>query len=194
MKIPRASFLTDAEFHRGPDLLRPGTLTGTNVDPGAVAFIYCAFPYSGDEADIRVSPDRHVISWPAPMGHERVSDREPVLQAMFGDNFRDATKVAAYESLGKKLVYDSLELRRLAVARNLFGRFGRVRGVPCLMLWNECENWEGLIDMLLTLLDVPEGGLITLGNFEQWWVSEWSVAIRRGTAVDTKNVWTKGAR
>ena len=178
MRIPRASFLSDAEFRRGPDLLRPGTLTGTNVDPDAVAFIYCAFTYSGDEPDIQVSPDRHVISRPAPMGHEKVSDREPVLRVMFGPDFRDATKFAAYETLGKKLVYDSVELRRLAVARNLFGRFGRVRGVPCLILWNECENWEGLIDMLPVLLDVPEGGLITLGNFEQWWVSEWVVSRR----------------
>jgi hypothetical protein len=182
MAIPHADFLTPAEFHRGPDLLRPGTLTGKNVDPAAVAFIYTLFPYAGVESDIQVMPeDRHVISWPAPMGHERVADREPVLQAMFGPDYEDATKVAAYEQeiydggfavIGKKLGYDSVELRRLAVARNLFGRFGRVRGVPCLMLWNECENWEAMLDNVLVLLDVPDDGLTTQGIFEQWWVSE----------------------
>jgi hypothetical protein len=57
-----ASFLTPAEFCRGPDLLRPGSLTGRNVDPAAVAFIYTLFPYDGDEADIQVSPvDRRLI-------------------------------------------------------------------------------------------------------------------------------------
>ena len=100
---------------------------------------------------------------------------------MFGPDFRDATKLAAFEHdvyegdsvVGKNLAYDSLELRRLAVARNVFGRFGRVRGVPCLMLWNQCENWEDMLDKLLVLLDVPDDGLITQGNFEQWWVEEW---------------------
>src|SRR5580700_5482812 len=182
MAIPHADFLTPAEFHQGPDLLRPGTLTGKNVDPSAIAFIYTLFPYAGDESDIRATPeDRRFISWPAAMGHEQVADREPVLRAMFGPDFRDATKVAAYEHeiyegdsvVGKKLCYDSVELRRLAVARNLFGRFGRVRGVPCLMLWNQCENWEDMLDKLLVLLDVPDDGLITQSKFEQWWVRDW---------------------
>jgi len=91
------------------------------------------------------------------------------------------TKVAAFEHdvyegdfvIGKKLAYDSVELRRLAVKHNLFGRFGCVRGVPCLMLWNECENWENMLDKVLVLLDVPDYGLITQGNTEQWWVRSW---------------------
>ena len=57
--------------------------------------------------------------------------------------------------------------------RNLFGRFGRVRGVPCLMLWNRCEAWEAMIDRLLVLLDVPGDGLVTMGNSEQLWVPGW---------------------
>ena len=187
--FPQANFLTTAEFHRGPDLLRPGTLTGKNVESGAIAFIYCAFPFEGQEPDIRVSSkDSHFISWPAPMGHEKVADREPVLRALFGPDFRDATKVAVYEReiydadaqergelvvIGKQLAYDAIELRRLAVERNLFGRYGRVRGVACLMLWNQCENWEAMLDKLLVLLDVPDDGLITQGNCEQWWVRDW---------------------
>ena len=27
--------------------------------------------------------------------------------------------------------------------------------VPCLMLWNECENWEATLDNVLVLLAVP---------------------------------------
>jgi hypothetical protein len=187
--IPHADFLTTLEFHRGPDLLRPGTLTGKNVEPGAIAFIYCSFTYKGKEPDIHVSPkDKHFVFWPAPMGHEKVADREPVLRAMFGPDFQEATKEAAYQQeiydpaaqdkgelvvIGTKLSYDSLELRRLAVQKNLFGRHGRVRGVPCLMLWNQCESWEAMLEKLLVLLDVPDDGLITQGNSEQWWVKDW---------------------
>jgi hypothetical protein len=70
--LGQADFLTPAEFHRGPDLLRPGTLTGKQVDPAAIAFTYTQHPYEGDDPDIRVSPeDRRFISWPAAMGHEQ---------------------------------------------------------------------------------------------------------------------------
>jgi hypothetical protein len=180
MTIPPADFLTPAEFFRGPDLLRPGTLTGKHVDPSAIAFIYTLNPFEGDEADIRVSPeDRRLIFWPAAMGHEQVADREPVLRAMFGPAYRDATRVAAYEH-GSGIAYDAVELRRLAVQKNLFGRYGRVRGVPCLMLLNECEGWGTMIDMLLVLLDVPDDGLVTMGNSEQWWARNWK-AIRGAT-------------
>jgi hypothetical protein len=89
MDIPQAGFLTPAEFHRGPDLLRPGSLTGRRVDPAAVAFIFTLHPYAGEEPDLRVSPaDRRLIFWPAGMGHEQVAGREPVLRAMFGPDFR----------------------------------------------------------------------------------------------------------
>src|SRR5262245_32568131 len=122
--LAQADFLTPAEFHRGPDLLRPGTLTGKQVDPAAVAFIYTQHAYEGDDPDIRVSPaDCHFISWPAALGHERVAEREPVLRALFGPDFREATRVAAYEH-GSAIVYDSVELRRRAVPKNLFGRQG----------------------------------------------------------------------
>ena len=98
------------------------------------------------------------------MGHEKVADREPVLRAMFGPDYKEATKDAAYQQelydkdaqdkgelvvIGTKLAYDSLELRRLAVQKNLFGRHGRVRGVACLMLWNQCENWEVMLEKLV---------------------------------------------
>ena len=81
---------------------------------------------------------------------------------MFGPAFREATKVASYGD-----GYDAVELRRLAVQKNLFGRYGRVRGVPCLMLWNRCEGWEALTDKLLVLLGVPDDGLVTMGNAVQ---------------------------
>ena len=169
MDILPAKFLTPAEFHRGPDLLRPGTLTGKQVDAGAVAFIYTQHPFEGDEADIRVSPEgRRLIFWPAAMGHEQVADREPILRAMFGLDFWDAVKDAAYEH-GGEIAYDSLELRRLAVQKNLFGRYGRVRGVSCLMLWNRCDGWEPMTDKLLVLLGVADDGLVTQGNSAQWW-------------------------
>jgi hypothetical protein len=35
--LAQADFLTPAEFHRGPDLLRPGKLTGKQVDPAVTA-------------------------------------------------------------------------------------------------------------------------------------------------------------
>jgi hypothetical protein len=174
MALRNADFLTPAEFCRGPDLLRPGSLTGKWVDPAAIAFVFTLHPYDGDEADLRVSPgDRRLIFWPAAMGHEQVADREPVLRAMFGPDFREATKVAVY---GDR--YDAIELRRLAVQQNLFGRFGQVRGVPCLMLWNWCDGWESMIDKLLVLLGVPDDGLVTMGNSEQWWVKEWGAVGR----------------
>ncbi len=197
--MKQATFLTTAEFCRGPDLLRPGTLTGKNVSAGAIAFIYCSHPYAGDEADVRVSlHDAHLIFWPAPMGHEKVADREPVLKALFGPDYLEATATAAYDReiyqtdedgklkntaegelvvVGKKLAYDAIELRRLAIKENLFGRFGEVRGVACLMLWNPCERWEAMVDKLLVLLQVPDDGLVTMGNSEQWWVRDWRGAV-----------------
>jgi hypothetical protein len=174
--LAQAEFLTPAEFHQGPDLLRPGTLTGKHVDPAAIAFIYTLHPYHGDEADIRVSlENRRLVFWPAAMGHEKVADREPVLCAMFSPDYRDATRDAAYEREGG-IVYDAVELRRLAVQKNLFGRHGRVRGVPCLMLWNRCEGWEAMVDKLLVVLVVSDEGLVTQGNTEQWWVRDWRAA------------------
>jgi hypothetical protein len=194
MDIPQANFLTTAEFHKGPDLLRPGTLTGKNVDPSAIAFIHTAFPFSGNEIDIRVSAaDSHFIFWPAVMGHEKAIDRESVLPALFGPYFRGAINDAAYERevyeldehgtprtsaegelivIGKRVAYDAVELRRLAIKTNLFGRHGDVRGVRCLMLWNDCEGWGEKVERLLRLLDVPDEGLVTLRNTEQWWVKE----------------------
>jgi hypothetical protein len=175
-------FLTSAEFHRGPDLLRPGSLTGTNVSAGTIAFVFTAFPYDGIDPDIRASEhDHHFICWSANIGHERIIDREAVLMALFGPDFREATKMASYElplyetdDPGKpsRFAYDSVELRRLGVQRNLFGRYGVVRGVSCLMLWNRCEDWPVMVDKLLVLLDVPDGGLITLGNTHQWWMKD----------------------
>ena len=97
-----------------------------------------------------------------------VADREPVLRAMFGPDFREATKTAAHQD-----GYDSVELRRLSVQKSLFGRYGRVRCVPCLMLWNRCEGWESMLGRLLALLGVPDDGLVTMGHTEQWWVREW---------------------
>jgi hypothetical protein len=172
MNIAQADFLTPAEFFRGPDLLRPGALPGKHVDPSAVALIYTLHPCEADEADIRVSPeDLRLIFWPAVMGHELVADREPVLRAMFGADYREVTKVAAYQN-----GYDSVKLRRLAAQANLFGRYGRVRAMPCLMLWNRCEGWESMLDRLLVLLGVPDDGLVTMGNTDQWWVQEWREA------------------
>jgi hypothetical protein len=134
----------------------------------AVAFIFAPHPYDGDDADLRVSPeDRRLIFWPAAMGHEQVADREPILRAMFGPAFRDATRDAVYEHEGG-IAYDAVELRRLAVQKNLFGQYGRVRSVPCLMLWNRCEGWEAMLDSLLVLLGVPDDGLVTQGSREQW--------------------------
>lgn len=177
MDIPRADFLTTAEFFRGPDLLRPGTVTGKRVSPDAVAFIYTLFPYEGGEPDIQVSAeDRRFIFWPAHLGHEQVADRETVLLSMFGDDFREATKDAAYEH-GGGIAFDSVELRRLAVQKNLFGRYGCVRGVCCLMLCHRCQAWEAMVDRLLVLLGVPGDGLVTMGSSEQWWVKDWN---RRG--------------
>ena len=130
------------------------------------------------------------------MGHEMVADREPVLQALFGPGFRNATATAAYERaiyesnengniedelivIGKMLAYDAVELRRLATKQNLFGRFGEVRAVPCLMLWNQCERWLEMLYKLLILLDVPDEALITLGSTEQWWVKDFKSAQKR---------------
>jgi hypothetical protein len=199
MDIPQANFLTASEFHRGPDLLRPGTLTGKNVDANAIAFIYTAFPYGGDESDILVSEvDAHFIHWPAAIGHEQMADRESVLKALFGAGFRDATAVVAYERevyendeqgnpkttaegdlivAGKKVVYDSVELRRLAIQQNLFGRFGQVRRVKCLMLWNECERWREMLEKLLVLLQVPDEALVTMANTDQWWVKDYKSQV-----------------
>jgi hypothetical protein len=179
--IPQADFLTPGEFCRGPDLLRPGSLTGKHVDPTAIAFIYTLLPLHGDESEIQVSPaDRHLIYWPASIGHEMIADRESVLRAMFGADYREATKAAAYprqscepDASDARLVYDTIEPRRLAVQKNLFGRYGRVRGVSCLMLWNRCENWDAMLDRLLDVLDAPDGGLVTLGNTDQWWIRDW---------------------
>ena len=30
-----------------------------------------------------------------------------------------------------------------------------------------------MLDNVLVLLDMPDDGLITQGNFEQWWVRDW---------------------
>ena len=180
MDIPPANFLTTAEFCRGPDLLRPGTLTGKHVSASAIAFIYAALPCEGADPEIAVSQlDPCFMFWRAALGHEQVTDREPVLRALFGPDFRQATKDAAYEQeiyetdeqgdlrksakgelivIGQKLAYDSVAMRRLAVQKNLFGRFGDIRAVQCLMLWHPCADWLVMLDKLLVLLDIPDDG------------------------------------
>ena len=165
------------------------------MSAGAVAFIYAAFPYAGQDSDIRVSDeDARLIYWPAAIGHEQDTDREPVLRALFGPGFLHATKDAAYNQeiyetdeqgdlrksaegglvvIGKRLAYDTVALRRLAVQKNLFGRFGNVRAVPCLMLWHPCEDWLDMLDKLLVLLGVPYDALVTLRSTDQWWVKDY---------------------
>ena len=47
------------------------------------------------------------------------------------------------------------------------------------MLWNECEQWHEKVERLLVLLDVPDEGLITLRNVDQWWVRDYREGRKR---------------
>lgn len=165
MNITPTDFLTERELSRGPDLLRPGTATG-HLGNGRIAFIYAQY---GDE------PAYRLFSVPAAVGHEQFICRRDVLEAMFGDELAKIEAETSYERAifdeqGKetrKIVeLDHIEIRKLAMEKNLLGRFGTVRGREILMLWNQPLGWERMVEKVVGLLGVSADAILTAGKRE----------------------------
>lgn len=170
----REEFLRPSELAHGPDILRPGT-RNAHLGRGQVAFITTRY------AD---AEGRRFFHRPASVGHERFITEPEVLKAMFGpcldaiqekvtslhDEYTELKTESGgtrYEPTGgKKVVLDHFEVRRLAVEENLFGRFGTVRGMSVLMLWNRPEAWLDLLRLTVESLSVPENAVLTLGHTE----------------------------
>jgi len=161
--------LRGADLSRGPDLLRPGSRTCRGPVQPRHAFVYTKYPgLDGDRLVLR----------PASVGHEYILPEPDVLPALFGPDHRSVTAPARYmrvlygdrdpilgtfTELGHVEDYDPFELRKLALAENMLGRFGYFRGVPVVMLWNQPPGWEDMLAAVIDKLGVPDDGVVTAG-------------------------------
>ena len=162
--------LRGADLSRGPDLLRPGSRTCRGPVVPLFAFIYARYEVPGGG---------RLIVRPASVGHEHILPEPGVLPALFGPGHRAATAPARYArtvygdrdpatgtfpAVGSVEDYDPFELRRLALAETLLGRYGHYAGVPLLMLWNQPPGWEAMLEAVVAGLAVPDGGAVTAGS------------------------------
>ena len=159
-----------ADLSRGPDLLRPGSRTCRGPVAPLFAFVYAKYDVPGGG---------RLILRPATVGHEHILPEPGVLPALFGPDHRAATAPVRYArtvygdrdpatgtlaEVGSVEDYDPFELRRLALAENMLGRFGHYAGVPVLMLWNQPPGWENMLEAVVAGLGVPDGGVVTAGS------------------------------
>ncbi len=162
--------LRGADLSRGPDLLRPGSRTCRGPVQPRHAFVFTK--YAGPDGE-------RLVLRAASVGHEHILPEPNVLAAMFGPDHRGATAPARYTrtiygdrdpSTGTFPVigtveeeFDPFELRRLALAENMLGRFGHFRDVPVVMLWNTPPGWEEMLATIIEKLGVPDDGVVTSG-------------------------------
>jgi hypothetical protein len=71
--------------------------------------------------------------------------------------------LGTFPEIGQAEDYDAYELRRLALAENLLGRFGHYKGVQVVMLWNQPPGWEQMLAAVIEKLGVPNDGVVTAG-------------------------------
>ncbi len=161
--------LRGGDLSRGPDLLRPGSRTCRGPVQPRFAFVYTRYEGAGGE---------RLVLRPASIGHEHILPEPDVLAALFGPDHRSVTAPARYTrtiygdrdpatgtfpAVGAVEDYDSFELRRLALAENLLGRFGHFAGVPLVMLWNQPPGWKDMLAAVIEKLGVPDDGVVTAG-------------------------------
>lgn len=175
--MKRERLLRDAEVW--PDVLRPGSKHG-HLGHGELAFITTKF------TDDR---GRRVFAFPASRGHESFITEPPTLAAMFGPDALPAVSdqflyrhekyeeepggFGKYRPTGRVVeAWDHIELRRRAEEVALFGRYGRVRYLRVLMLWNQPPDWEELLRLTVTELGVPADAILTAGRSELGLVSD----------------------
>lgn len=160
----------DGELNYGPDMLRPGSRQATRSDArGISAFIYTKYGYKG----------QHLFVDSADVGHEHISTRPEVIQAMFGPELPAIKSKISYErpiygdndargmpvQTGTVEDYDQWEVRRHALTHNLFGRYGFVRNAPVIMLWNQPQgNWQQMLSDTIKQLKVPTETVIVSGG------------------------------
>jgi hypothetical protein len=175
--MKRERLLRDAEVW--PDVLRPGS-KHAHLGHGEVAFITTTF------TDDR---GRRFFAYPASRGHESFISEEAILAAMFGPDALPAISdqclyrhekyeeepggFGKYRPTGQVVeAWDHLELRRRAEEVALFGRYGRVRHLRTLMLWNQPPAWEELLRITVAELNVPPDAILTAGRSELGLVKE----------------------
>lgn len=165
----------DHELSYGPDLLRPASRQSSRLERanarGVSAFIYTKYGYQG----------QHLFVEPAEIGHEHISTRPEVIQAMFGPELASIQSKISYDrptysdepdpvtrihkQTGSVKDYDQWEVRRHALTQNLFGRYGYVRNQPVIMLWNSPENWQQMLSATIAQLKVaPETTIVSGGQ------------------------------
>ncbi len=161
--------LRGADLTRGPDLLRPGSRTCRGPVQPRHAFVYTKYP----------GPDgERLVLRSSSVGHEHILPEPNVLAALFGPDHRSVTASARYTrtvygerdpstgtfaELGHEEDFDPFELRRLALAENMLGRYGYFAGVPVVMLWNQPLCWEDMLAAIIDKLGVPDDGVVTSG-------------------------------
>lgn len=162
--------LRGGDLSRGPDLFRPGSRTCRGPVQPRFAFVFTKYaPSNGDRLVLR----------PASVGHEYILPEPDVLAALFGSDHRIVTAPTRYirtiygerdpttgtlPEVGHVEDFDPFELRRLALAENLLGRFGYFRGVPVVMLWNTPPGWVHMVAAIIERIGVPDDGVVTAGS------------------------------
>lgn len=162
--------LRGADLSRGPDLLRPGSRTCRGPVQPRFAFVFTR--YEGPDGN-------RLVLRPASVGHEHILPEPDVLAAMFGPGHQSVTAPARYTRtiygdrdpsagtfpvVGHVEDFDPFELRRLALAENMLGRYGSFAGVRLVMLWNQPPGWEDMLAAIIEKLGVPDDGVVTSGS------------------------------
>jgi hypothetical protein len=169
MAMPKqVNIIPPVKLYKGPDALR-----GTGI-----AFIYTA--YSDDNG-------KHFFVAPGSVGHESMISNANVIKAMLGPKYDELKGQLSGEKpvwdhgpdgqlidTGKRRIeYDYWEIRKLTMDTNLYGRYGVLRGLPVVMLWQRPEGWENMLDAVLQELNIPENAVITAGKSEQFLVKDY---------------------
>lgn len=172
MSDEKKSFLGSGLLSRGPDLLRPGSSTG-RYGNGEYAFIVTKYPNAEGVQFHKAG---------AGTGHEHLITKPEILQGLFGPDLEKVLPEIKYDSdeyisnpdgygyvpSGKKKTnWDHMEIRMRTKDSSVYGRYGRVKGRPVLMIWQHTdEDFDKLLMVAVKELGVPDDAVLTIGISE----------------------------
>jgi hypothetical protein len=163
------------ELSRGPDLLRPGSSTG-RYGQGRWAFIVTKYPNHDGQ---------RFHKEPAGTGHEEMITRPEILQGLFGPELDKVLpairsskeeyeyKNGRYEPTGRTTDnWDYWAIREKSMETSLYGRYGTVRDMPVVMLWQAVPGWETMLKIAVKELQIPDEAVLVIGTEERGTVGE----------------------
>jgi len=147
-------FIDDKYLSGGPDVLRYGSMTHQKLGGGKIsvgkAFIYTKYPNAEGSRMTLVPPGE---------GHEKITEKPEVIEAMFGPKADEIKKIAANP------YYSGPSVRTLAQNDgNIFGRSGWIKDTPVVMLWNlPAGSQKDILEITKEVGFEPQGTVLVHG-------------------------------